>query len=153
MKCSDDPHNNHPVATAFSRLAPAGNIQPTRAKKWSTKSFCLFMLAIFCCGTPLVAQWTTTSIAKPVVTIVNNTGFTIYNVQLSQTATSNWEEDVLKEKVLRNGNRIRVTLAYPLTVANRYDIKLTDEDGDTYTKWNVFITDEKIIIFTLDDLD
>ena len=35
----------------------------------------------------------------------------------------------------------------------RYDIQLVDEDGDSYTKWNVLITPNARIVFTIGDLD
>ncbi|GHT80634.1 hypothetical protein FACS1894130_12080 [Spirochaetia bacterium] len=91
--------------------------------------------------------------SSPRVTIVNNTGFTIYYIYISQTAADEWEEDVLDDDVLLDGDSITVTLAYPLTVTNRYDIMLEDEDGDTYTKWDILITPDARIIFTIKDLD
>jgi hypothetical protein len=91
--------------------------------------------------------------SRPRITIVNNTGFTVYYIYISQTATDDWEEDVLDDDVLMDGDYINVTLAYPLTVTNRYDIKLEDEDGDTYTRWDVLITPNARIVFTIKDLD
>lgn len=90
---------------------------------------------------------------RPRVTIVNNTGYTVYYVYISQTATEKWEEDVLDEDLLMNDDYVNVRLLYPLDVVNRYDIKLVDEDGDTYTKWNVLITPNARIVFTINDLD
>jgi hypothetical protein len=90
---------------------------------------------------------------RPSVRIVNNTGYTIYYLYISQTETDNWEEDVLDDDVLMNGDYVNVRLLYPLNVANRYDIKLEDEDGDTYTKYNVLITENSRIAFTISDLD
>jgi len=89
----------------------------------------------------------------PTITIVNNTGYTIYYLYISQTTNDNWEEDVLGEEVLSDGQSFRVRLSYPLNVTNRYDILLIDEDGDTYTKWNVLITPNARIVFTLNDID
>jgi hypothetical protein len=89
----------------------------------------------------------------PRVTIVNNTGYMVYYLYISQTATDDWEEDVLGDSVLSSGESYRVRLAYPLNVTNRYDIRLEDEDGDTYTKWNVLITPDSRIVFTINDLD
>jgi S1-C subfamily serine protease len=90
---------------------------------------------------------------KPSVRIINNTGYTVYYVYISPTTIDKWEEDVLDDDVLLNGRSVSVRLAYPLSVTNRYDIKLKDGDGDTYTKWNVLITPNKTIEFTLRDID
>jgi len=90
---------------------------------------------------------------RPIVSIVNNTGYTVYYVYISQTATDDWEEDVLGDETLSNGEYIDVTLLYPLNVVNRYDIKLVDEDGDSYTKWDVLISSDSVIEFTFDDYD
>ncbi|MHB9296564.1 hypothetical protein PilKf_02337 [Pillotina sp. SPG140] len=89
----------------------------------------------------------------PSVTIVNNTGYTVYYLYISQSTATEWEEDILGDAVISNGDSINVRLAEPLTTANRYDIKLTDEDGDTYTKWNLLIQEDAQIVFTLDDID
>jgi hypothetical protein len=91
--------------------------------------------------------------AQDRVRILNNTGYTVYYVYVSQTAASSWEEDVLGSDVLMNGNYVDVRLGYPLTVTDRYDIRLRDSDGDTYTKWNVLITPNALVEFTLADLD
>jgi hypothetical protein len=91
--------------------------------------------------------------AQDRVRILNNTGYTVYYVYISQTATSSWEEDVLGSDVLMNGNYVDVRLSYPLTVTNRYDIRLKDSDGDSYTKWDVLITPNAVVEFTMADLD
>ena len=90
---------------------------------------------------------------NPTVQIVNNTGYTVYYAYISQTATDDWEEDVLGDKTLSDGEYVDVTLLYPLDVVNRYDVKLVDEDGDSYTKWDVRVTSNGVIEFTFDDYD
>jgi archaellum component FlaG (FlaF/FlaG flagellin family) len=90
---------------------------------------------------------------RPSVRIVNNTGYDIYYLYIRQTATEDWEEDVLDEDVLLDGDYINVELLYPLSVANRYDIMLEDEDGDTYTKLDVLIKENTQIEFTIGDID
>jgi hypothetical protein len=90
---------------------------------------------------------------RPRVTIVNETGYTVHYVYISQTETDDWEEDILDDDVLLDGQSVTVRLLYPLNVANRYDIKIEDKDGDTYTKWDVLITPNSRIVFTINDLD
>ncbi|MDR1287480.1 MAG: hypothetical protein LBK08_07720 [Treponema sp.] len=90
---------------------------------------------------------------RPRVTIVNNTGYTVYYVYISQTAAGDWQEDMLDADVLLDGQSITIRLLYPLDVTNRYDVKLEDKDGDTYTKWDILITPNSRIVFTINDLD
>jgi V8-like Glu-specific endopeptidase len=85
------------------------------------------------------------------VRIVNKTGYTVYYVYVSPTSTDKWEEDILGDDVLPNGQS--VTVRYPLNSTNRYDIRLEDSDGDTYTKWNILITPNGTVEFTMSDID
>lgn len=89
----------------------------------------------------------------PVVTIVNNTGYTVYYVYMSQVASDDWGDDLMGSEVLSDGESVDIRLAYPLNVTNKYDIKLEDEDGDTYTRWDVLITPDSRIVFTIGDMD
>jgi hypothetical protein len=111
----------------------------------------LFLLVCFCLAgvflVPASAQ------ESPVIYIVNNTGYTGYYLYISQIDSDDWEEDVLEEDILPDGEMVIVKLLHPLSQVNRYDIRLEDEDDDSYTKWNVLITPNARIEFTLDDLD
>ncbi|MDR2111209.1 MAG: hypothetical protein LBP32_07860 [Spirochaetaceae bacterium] len=90
----------------------------------------------------------------PAVLIVNNTGYTVYFVYVSQTARDKWGPDQLSDsQVLRDRDTFLCYLPYPLDVVNRYDIKLEDEDGDTYTKMDVLIRANSRVVFTIADLD
>jgi hypothetical protein len=90
---------------------------------------------------------------RPLVLIVNNTGYTGYYLYISPSDVDEWGEDVLDEDVLPDGELLRLELSQALNRVNRYDIQMEDEDGDTYTKWDVLITPQIRIEFTLDDLD
>jgi hypothetical protein len=89
----------------------------------------------------------------PLVLIVNNTGYTGYYLYVSPSDADEWGEDVLDEDVLPDGELLRLELPQTLDRVNRYDIQMEDEEGDTYTKWDVLITPRILIEFTLDDLD
>lgn len=91
--------------------------------------------------------------ALPRINIENNTGYTVYYAYISTTASGSWEEDLLGDEVLEDGEDIFVRLPYQLNVVNRYDIKLVDEDDDSYIKWDVLVSPGSIIEFTIDDLD
>lgn len=84
------------------------------------------------------------------VDVTNRTGFTIVYMQVSPGSSKSWEEDVLGLDVLLDGDTQRVNLyGYRSPV---FDILLTDEDGDTYTFWNVDVSRQDLVV-TLDDLD
>ncbi|WP_339884144.1 hypothetical protein [Vreelandella maris] len=84
------------------------------------------------------------------VDITNRTGYTIYYMYVSPGSSKSWEEDVLGSDVLMNGDTQRVTLT---GYTNPYfDIRLVDEDNDSYTFLNVDVSAEDIIV-TLDHLD
>ena len=69
------------------------------------------------------------------VDITNRTGYTIYYVYISPDSSDSWEEDVLGSEVLMNDETRRVNLkGYKSPI---FDIKLVDEDGDSYTFWDV----------------
>jgi hypothetical protein len=90
----------------------------------------------------------------PTVMIVNNTGYTVWYVRVSQTASNKWGPDQLaSDQALRSGNTFLCRLPYPLDVVNRYDIQMEDSDGDTYTKWDVLVNPNSRIVFTISDFD
>ena len=86
------------------------------------------------------------------LTIVNNTGYTIWYAYISPSTDNEWGPDRLAGDQIIN-NRESVTLNLLLPVAERYDIMLEDSDGDTYTKGNLRITANTRIVFTFDDFD
>lgn len=89
----------------------------------------------------------------PSISIVNNTGYTLDYIYVSQTASDNWLEDILGDKVLPDGESITIRLPFALDVTNQYDIRVVDEDDDTYTKWDVLVNNDSRIEFTLSDFD
>ena len=69
------------------------------------------------------------------VDITNKTGYTIYYIYISPDNSDSWEEDVLGAEVLMDDETRRVNLkGYKSPI---FDIKLVDEDGDSYTFWDV----------------
>ena len=84
------------------------------------------------------------------VEVTNATGYDIYYLYVSNNESSSWEEDVLGADILYDGQTVRVNVN---DAASQYfDIKAEDEDGDTYTLWNVDIS-RRDVTFTLADLD
>lgn len=90
------------------------------------------------------------SAADYYVDITNHTGYTILYMYISPADAASWEEDVLGSDVLRNGDTQRVTLTnYESPI---FDIRLVDEDKDSYTFWDVDVSQRDLTV-TLDDLD
>ena len=90
------------------------------------------------------------SAADYYIDITNKTGYTIVYLYISPGDAKHWEEDVLGKKILRNGATQRVTLNnYNSSI---FDVRLEDEDGDSYTFWDVDVETHDLVV-TLDDLD
>ena len=84
------------------------------------------------------------------VDVTNRTGYTILYMYVSPGNAKTWEEDVLGKDVLQNGHTQRVNLhGYTSPI---FDIRLVDEDGDSYTFWNIDVSRHDLIV-TLDHLD
>jgi hypothetical protein len=84
------------------------------------------------------------------VDITNHTGYTIMYMYVSPGNAKSWEEDVLGQDILRDGVTQRVNLyGYRSPV---FDIRLVDEDGDTYTYWDIDVSRHDLVV-TLEDLD
>jgi len=89
----------------------------------------------------------------PSLRITNRTGYTIYFVYVSSSESNRWGDDVMGDDVLNNGQSVNVRLPVALSTRNKYDIRLKDSDGDTYTKTNVLVTPNLTIEFTIHDID
>jgi hypothetical protein len=84
------------------------------------------------------------------VDITNRTGYTIMYMYVSPEASTSWEEDVLGNGTLPDGETRRVNLhGYKSPI---FDIQLVDSDGDKYTFWGVDVSQRDIVV-TLADLD
>lgn len=84
------------------------------------------------------------------IDVTNNTGYDIYYLYVSNEESSDWEEDVLGDAILANGETVRVTVNNQ--DSSVFDIRAEDEDGDTYTIWEMDIATEDLVL-TLDHLD
>jgi len=84
------------------------------------------------------------------VEVKNSTGFDIFFLYVSPEYSDEWEEDVLEDDILADGDTITVYLYdYSTSI---FDIQAEDEDGDTYTIFGVDVAYDDLEI-TLDDLD
>jgi hypothetical protein len=89
----------------------------------------------------------------PSINIVNNTGYDIYFLYVSSSEDDEWGEDILGTDVLEDGMTFTYRLPQPLNRVSVYDFMEEDEDGDSYTKMEVSVTNNARIVFTLDDID
>ena len=110
------------------------------------KKFAFALLFLLPFITALFAQ------SQVSITVVNNTGYEVYYVYISPSASSYWGEDRLPwNQTLRNNQSVSLQLPDPRQ--NRYNIRLIDLDGDSYTKMNVPVSANARIVFTFDDFD
>lgn len=69
-------------------------------------------------------------------TLNNKTGYTVSEVYVSPHNTSNWEEDVMGDDTLENGQSVKISFSRD-TDACVYDLKVTYDD-DTSATWTNF---------------
>jgi hypothetical protein len=67
-------------------------------------------------------------------TVINGTGKTIQNIYVSESAKDNWEEDVLDQDTLANGQRFEIAFDRS-SKACLWDLKVTYDTGRSAT-WN-----------------
>jgi len=67
-------------------------------------------------------------------TLINETGLTIDQVYISPTTTTDWEEDILGQDFLKDGEKVHITFSRD-TKAREWDLMIVDEDGDKIY-WN-----------------
>ena len=90
----------------------------------------------------------------PSFTLTNRTGYTIRALYIiSSSSTSDSFGSNILTGTLSNGQSTTVRLSQSLNSVNRYDIRIVDTDGDSYTKWNILITNNGTVVFTFDDFD
>ena len=93
-----------------------------------------------------------TSVFADAFNIVNSTNSTFFYVYVSDSRLSNWGDDLLGNQVLSPRETLRVTTPIPIG-STTWDIRIIDDDGDTYTVYNRRIRDGESINVTYDDLD
>jgi hypothetical protein len=79
----------------------------------------------------------------PVITVVNNTGYTLYFLHISRHSSSEWGGDVLENFMISPQGSIQIVLP----AAGIWDFKAVDVDGDSYYKWHYSISNNTTIEF------
>lgn len=90
------------------------------------------------------------SAAEYSVVVSNKTGYDFYHLYVSSVSSEEWEEDVLGVDVLSSGEQVTVTITG--FKSPRFDIRAVDEDGDTFTLYDINV-EKYDVVFTLDDQD
>lgn len=86
-------------------------------------------------------------------TIQNDTGFDIHYIYVSPDYSDGWEEDVLNaDEILSAGDSYDVTFSGYDDYCS-FDVRMIDEDGDSYTKWGVDLCSTLTLSISLDDID
>ena len=68
-------------------------------------------------------------------TVVNMTGYTISELYVSPTRTTDWEEDILGRDVLSNGDRTDITFSRSEDTC-LWDLKVVYSDDDSSAEWS-----------------
>ncbi|SFM32052.1 hypothetical protein [Marinobacter zhejiangensis] len=84
--------------------------------------------------------------------VVNNTGYDIYYLYISHIHQQCWCEDRLGDDILEDGETVTLSLYSARTRSPLYEIRMEDEDGDTYTFYDFDVTQGPLVV-TLDHLD
>ena len=101
-------------------------------------------------GSPTTSVDSTIYNGPQQVTIVNNTGYLVLAVFTSPVISDIWGHNRLSiNQVLNNGERI--TLNFPSSTGNRFDLMLVDLDGDSYVKQNIQVSANSTIEFRFSD--
>jgi hypothetical protein len=87
--------------------------------------------------------------AGPLIRVINATGYAMYHLQISPASSRLWEEDLLGRDVLLDGEYVDVILPK----SGRWDVRLIDEDDDTYTLYNIRIYEDTDLTVGIDALD
>ncbi len=84
------------------------------------------------------------------IEVTNNTGYDVYYLYVSHEDSEDWEDDVLGDEILEDGESFRVELDnYPSSI---FDVQAEDEDEDTYTLYGIDVETDDLNL-TIDDLD
>jgi hypothetical protein len=102
----------------------------------------ILWISLLCCTVAVAGDY--------YVKITNQTGYDIEYMYVSPENAKTWQDDVLGQHILDHGETGTVTLTgYSSPI---FDIRLVDEDGDSYTFWD-FNVEKYDLIVTEDNLD
>jgi hypothetical protein len=90
------------------------------------------------------------------INIFNGAQYDIYTLYLSPTNANDWEENLLKQETLPNGDKVDVEVSRT-EKAEAWDVKVTNKAGETMTwigvplnKWYRFVTPLFLMMLVLE---
>ena len=89
----------------------------------------------------------------PRITLKNSTGYEIEEIYVSPADLDDWGDDYLVNTTLDDGDSMTLTLPWPLSEIDTYDIQFVDIEGDSYTQFEVLVNNGSLIEMTFDDID
>ena len=98
--------------------------------------FKTMMAAVVAAGVALLSPVAADAAGRQNFTLVNNTGYTIKEVYVSPVSTNDWEEDVLGEDTLDDGQQILIRFQHHAGGCY-WDLKVVYDD-DTDAHWENF---------------
>lgn len=81
-------------------------------------------------------------------TLVNDTGVEIYSLYVSEASNDDWEEDVLGEYVLPDGDRIEI--GFQGRSACMWDLRVEDEEGDALEWDAINLCESSVVVLRCD---
>ena len=73
--------------------------------------------------------------AKQDFTLVNKTGYVLSELYVSPTATEDWQNDVLGQDILDDGQTVNITFQRATKTCN-WDLKVVYEEDDSSAVWH-----------------
>ena len=82
----------------------------------------------------------------------NSTLSTFFYIYVSDSRINDWGDDLLGNQILSPGETLRIESDIPMN-STSWDIRIIDDDGDTYTLMGRRINSGATVSITYDDLD
>jgi hypothetical protein len=76
--------------------------------------------------------------------LVNNSGFDIYELYISESHSDDWEEDVMGENVLSDGERLN--MSFRGRAACLWDILAVDSEGTSVTWSGINLCEVSVVV-------
>lgn len=94
----------------------------------------LFAAAVL--GLALIAPGAVAQTASVSFELTNRTGYTLTHIYISLPSNDSWEEDILGDQVVENGETVEITVDDGLE-ACEYDLRYDFSDGDSLIEESV----------------
>ena len=82
-------------------------------------------------------------------TLVNGSGVDVYSLYISETGNENWEEDMLGDDVLLDGERLQIHFSGH--TACLWDMMVEDEDGESLVWQGLNLCESSVVVLRCGD--